>query len=198
MAKATRLEAVNTIISNIGQAPVTTLESGNPLVETAELILEEVNRSVQAEGWVFNTEQDYPFTPDPVTKYIGIPSNVLSLDTKPTAQESVVIRSGRLYNRYDHTYQFTGEQRLDVVWLIDFEDLPEAFKNYITIRAANVFAGRSVGSVEAVRFGEREEILARSAALEYDTQQGDYSIFMDRNDRNLYQGYRPVYSVHRY
>lgn len=198
MAKATRLEAVNTIISNIGQAPVTTLESGNPLVETAELILEEVNRSVQAEGWVFNTEQDYPFTPDPATKYIAIPSNVLSLDTKPHAQESVVIRSGKLYNRYDHTYQFEGVQQLDVVWLIDFEDLPEAFKNYITIRAANVFAGRSVGSVEAVRFGEREEILARSAALEYDTQQGDYSIFMDRDNRNLYQGYRPVYSAYRY
>lgn len=198
MAKATRLEAVNTIISNIGQAPVTTLESGNPLVETAELILEEVNRSVQAEGWVFNSEQNYPFTPDPITKFITIPSNVLSLDTKPHAQESVVIRSGKLYNRYDHTYQFDGEQELDVVWLIDFEDLPEAFKNYITIRAANVFAGRSVGSVEAVRFGEREEILARSAALEYDTQQGDYSIFMDRDNRNLYQGYRPVYSAYRY
>ena len=64
IAKATKLAAVNTIISNIGQAPVTTLETGNPLVEMAEQILNEISRSVQSEGWVFNTEFHYPFGRD--------------------------------------------------------------------------------------------------------------------------------------
>ena len=40
--------------------------------------------------------------------------------------------------------------------------MPEAFREYATIRAANVFAGRSVGSQEAVAFGQREEVLARA------------------------------------
>ena len=88
-----------------------------------------------------------------------------------------MIRGGKLYDRVAHSYTFSGQQELDVTWLFDFEELPEAFKNYITIRAANVFAGRSVGSQEAVTFGQREETVARATLLEYDTQQGDYTIF---------------------
>lgn len=196
--KATKLQAVNTIISNIGQAPVTTLETGNPLVEMAEQILDEISRSVQAEGWVFNTEYNFPFIPDPTTKTITVPDNVLSIDTKPTSGDPIVIRSGQIYNRRTHSFLFEKNVELDVVWLLGFLDLPEAIKNYITIRAANVFAGRSVGSVEAVRFGEREEILARAAALEYDTQQGDYSIFADQDGIATERTFRPLSSILRY
>ena len=74
---------------------------------------------------------------------------------------------------------------VDVTWVFDFEDIPEAIKNYITIRAANVFAGRAVGSAEAVKFGQQEEVLARAGALEYETQQGDYNIFGNTR-RRLY------------
>ena len=197
--KATRLAAVNTIISNIGQAPVTALDTGNPLVEMAEQILDEVTRATLAEGWEHNTERDYPFTPD-ATGVINIPLNVLTLDDRPGCGTQTVIRDGKLYDRIAHSYVFKGQQRLDVTWLFDFEDLPEAFKNYITIRAANVFAGRSVGSQEAVTFGQREETVARATLLEYDTQQGNYTIFSDRKGGDAYQqiAARPFQIVYRY
>lgn len=196
--KASRLQAVNTIISNIGQSPVTSLESGNPLVEMAEQILDEVTRTVQAEGWSFNIERHYPFAPDP-DGYITIPDNVLGLDTATYAEADVVIRDGRLYDKYNHTYIFSEAQELDVVWLFDFMDMPEVFKSYVTIRAANVFAGRSVASVEAVRFGEREEILARAAVMEHECQQADYSFFGDSVGRGYYNSlaYRPLNAVWR-
>ena len=197
LAKATKLNAVNTIISNVGQSPVTTLESGNPLVETAEQILDEVTRSVQADGWVFNSEFHYTFAPD-ANNEIVIPTNVLQLDTSNHYEDRAVIRSGKLYNKTDHSYTWKEKVDLDVVWLFEFEDLPEAFKNYVAIRAANVFAGRTVGSKEAVRFGEREELLARAAAIEYDTSQGDYSIFADRNDNQTYVSYLPYNAVGRW
>ena len=133
--KATKLQAVNTIISNIGQAPVTNLESGNPLVEMAEQILDEITIAVLAEGWQFNTERGYPFTPDS-NNQIVIPDNVLQLDTNPGDGTQTVIRNGKLYDRVKHTYTFDKQQELDVQWLFEFEHLPEAFKNYITIRAA--------------------------------------------------------------
>ena len=191
--KATKLQAVNTIISNIGQAPVTNLESGNPLVEMAEQILDEITIAVLAEGWEYNTERGYPFTPNSSNEIV-IPDNVLQLDTKPGDGTQTVIRNGKLYDRVKHTYTFDGQQKLDVQWLFDFEDLPEAFKNYITIRAANVFAGRSVGSQEAVSFGQREETIARATLLEYDTQQGNYTIFADGDGDDTYQksAHRPI------
>ena len=202
ISKATKLNAVNTIISNIGQAPVTTLETGNPLVETAEQILDEVTRTVQADGWVFNTEYHWPATRN-ANKEIDIPTNVLQFDTSKhisgdASNDRVVIRSGKLYNKTTHKYTFDKDLDLDVVWLFDFEDLPEAFKQYITIRAANLFAGRTVGSTEAVRFGEREELLARPAAIEYDTSQGDYNIFDDYDGKQGYKSYLPINVATRY
>ena len=62
--KLTKLAAVNQILSNIGQAPLTSLNTSNPLSSLAEGMIDEVSNKVQSEGWVFNTEQDYPFTPD--------------------------------------------------------------------------------------------------------------------------------------
>ena len=197
VTKANKLAAVNTIISNIGQAPVTTLETGNPLVEMAEQILDEISRSVQSEGWVFNTEYHYPFGRDG-NNHIKIPENVLALDTARTSTKRASIRQNKLYDKVNHTYVWDDDMELDVIWLFSFEELPEAFKNYITIRSANVFAGRSIGSTEAVKFGEREEIFARASALEHDTQQGDYTIFADKDNQQSYQSYLPYNAIRRH
>ena len=181
-SKTTKLTAVNRILSNIGQSPVTVLDSGNPLVEMAELVLEEVTSAVQSEGWIYNIEYDYPFTPDAKGEIV-IPEDVISLDSpaRSTNQCFLIIRNGKLYDKANHSFVFDGTQKLDVTWLFDFEEIPEAFREYITIRAANVFAGRAVGSQEAVAFGQREEVIARATAIEYDTQQGDYNIFQNEN-----------------
>ena len=196
-SKTTKLAAVNRILSNVGQSPVTVLDSGNPLVEMAELILDEVTSAIQSEGWVFNTEYGYPFIPNSSGE-IAIPDDVLALDCKATADSFLVQRRGKLYDKAAHSYQFDGKQELDVVWLVDFMDMPEAFREYATIRAANVFAGRSVGSQEAVSFGQREEVMARATCIEYDTQQGDYNMVAQNKDGyTTYQTYRPSYSSMR-
>ena len=80
--KLTKLGAVNIVLSNIGMAPVSTIDNDNPMVSMASNIIDEVSLSLQSEGWVFNTEKGYPFTPDP-NNHIVIPANVLSLDTQP-------------------------------------------------------------------------------------------------------------------
>lgn len=199
MSSVSKLSAVNAVISNIGQAPVNSLESGNPMVELAEQIVDNISHVVQSEGWSFNTEDHYPFEPDN-NGQILIPSNVLSIDTEPSAEETVVVRNGKLYDKYNHTYTFEGTQALSVVWLFDFEDLPEVFKNYITVRAANVFAGRALGQDGSARYGEREEVLARASCMEYECNQGDHNFFRDSSGRNLYLGvsYRPYGAVRRY
>ena len=49
-----------------------------------------------------------------------------------------------------------------------------------------------MGSQEAVRFGQAEELQARAGALEYDTQQGDYSIFNTNDGYTQYNSYNPI------
>lgn len=194
--KLTKLQAVNIILSNVGQAPITTLDTQNPMVKLAEGILDEVNNAVQSEGWQFNTEQDYPLTPDNSSE-IGIPVNVLRFDQVPWADTDVTVRNGKLYDKLSHSYVFTDTLYLDVVWYFDFVDLPEVFKQYIAIRAANLFAGRAVGSVEVVKYSEREEANARASCIEFETQQGDFNVFNDVSGQTQFRTYLPNAAVRR-
>lgn len=198
LTKTTKLQAVNIILSNIGQAPVTTLDSVNPMVATAENILDEVSRSVQGEGWSFNTERGYP-VPVQADGKVPVPANVLSFDCDFNSSKIVISRNGYLYDKLAHTDKFTEKSlSLDVVWLFGWDDLPEAARSYISIRAANVFAGRVVGSSEAVRFGDKQEQLARAELLEHETQQGDYSMFMGPDGNNPIRTYTPIQVISRY
>lgn len=54
--RTTELEAVNTILSTIGEAPLNTLTGSLPVDGTiAKNVLSEVAREVQSQGWHFNT-----------------------------------------------------------------------------------------------------------------------------------------------
>jgi len=74
----TQLQAINQMLTGIGQAPVVSLDIANPEIATAIAILDSVNREVQGEGWHFNTETKFPFTPD-ANDEIVVPDNVLQL-----------------------------------------------------------------------------------------------------------------------
>jgi hypothetical protein len=166
------------------------------MVVMAANVLDEVTNSVQSEGWTYNTERDYPFTPD-TSKKINIPKNILQIDTPRTSRLDVVIREGKLYDKREHTYNFDDKVEATVIWLVEFDDMPEAFKQYVTMRAANLYAGRAVGSSEAVKFGEREEAQARAAMLEYETEQGDYSFLGTEDNLNI-PAYRPFDAAYRF
>ena len=173
-------------------------------MQLAEGILEEVNHAVQQEGWVFNTERGYPFQPDE-NDFIKIPLNVLQMDVSPYQWElDVIMRTDptdghkKLYDKREHTYKFTNQVSADVVWEFPYDDLPPAFQNYITIRAANLFAARAVGSTEVVKYSQQEEVIARASIMEYECNQGDFTFFSDRDGKTRKVGYRPIQAVYRY
>ena len=79
-AVSTELDAVNQILSSVGQAPVTTLDLQNPEVAIAVNTLREQSKQVQLEGWSFNTEHHYKMERSSDLNEIAYPSNVLALD----------------------------------------------------------------------------------------------------------------------
>ena len=59
--RTTELEAVNTILSTIGEAPINSLTGTLPVdATTAKNILSEINREVQSAGWKWNTHYKVP------------------------------------------------------------------------------------------------------------------------------------------
>jgi hypothetical protein len=194
----TELSAINSILAAIGQAPIPTLNYENPEVHLIYNLLQESNRDVQSEGWVFNTERDYPLLPA-ADGCIYIPDNILEMDKTGNAvvrDTNVVKRGGKLYDKLNHTYKFSGEQRLDITWLFPFEDIPTVFQRYITYRASSRAATQIVTNSELTKLLSQQEALSRSACMEYECNQGDYTMF-GTPEYSAYSPYKPYRALFR-
>lgn len=180
LTPTTELEAINTMLSTIGEAPVNTVED-NGIVDAviARQILRATSREVQARGWHFNTDKNYPLFPDENGELL-LPVTTLRCDTVGDSQSlDVVVRGHRLYDRRNHTYQFTKDIRVDLVILLSFEDLPEAARNYITVRSSRIFQERLVGSESLSKFNTQDELRAKVVLEDYEAETADYSMLTD-------------------
>ena len=203
---STEIDAVNSILMSVGESPVNTLTVQSPEVAIAQKTLRQVCREIQAEGWSYNTENEYPIDLDTNNQCI-VPNNVLQIDLniyQHGKDYNVVKRSDngvqKIYDKKNHSFTFENCTKLyfDIVWMFKFEDLPQAFKDYVTAKATRVAAVRMVSSTEAAKLLEADEAYARALALEYDTRQGDHNIFNDfqyQQDANTV--YRPFKVLRR-
>ena len=200
---AQELPAVNEILASVGQAPVTTLDQTNPDVAIAYDTLLNVSREVQAEGWIFNTEEFYELTPN-TDGEIVIANNILQIDlhAEKDNQYEAIRRNGKLYEKINHTYDWTtltGWEKVacDIVWLFDWVDLPRPFQDYITARAAAIVSTRIVGDPGQYQVLAQKEMYNRAQALEYECNQGDYTIFGHQRGKKPYDSYKPYQALYR-
>jgi hypothetical protein len=179
LTPTSELEAINTILSVIGESPISSLSDISSVADavTAKSILSEVSRQVQTKGWHFNTEKDFELSPDTFSKEIVIPSNALRVDAMGDDREvDAVQRGSKLYDRVNHTFQFTKSIKCDLVVLLPFDELPQAARHYITIKAARIFQSRTVGSEALYQFTAVDE---KDALLDLKRNEGitgDYNI----------------------
>jgi len=197
----TQLQAINKMLTGIGQSPIVTLDTANPEVASALILLDSVTTEIQGEGWHFNTEVGYPFLADN-TGVINVPSNILSLSDNKTEnyqRYQTVIRDGKLYDKINHTFNFGVGTRVpcDVVWKFDFEDLPQVFQDYIVARATRQFAGRYLGSTEMVQYTAQDESILRANCITYDTNTSGVNIFGYENGQLSYVPYAPYRVIQR-
>lgn len=174
----TVLEAVNQIIATIGEPPVNTIEDSGVMDAVMALqALSSVNRSVQAKGWHWNTEDNFPLTAAYPSGEVYVPSNTLRADASGEwADRDFVLRGSRLYDRENHTYEIGETVTVNVVLLLDFEELPEAARNYITIKAARRFNEGQIGSQLLSSFTEKDELDALITLQEEEADTADLNI----------------------
>jgi hypothetical protein len=181
MALTTKLEAVNIIISVIGEAPVNTITGVSLPVTAIQAIstLDETSKAVQSEGWHCNTEHEYELTPDSVTSKITLPQNTLKFDLDPLlyTDSDPVQRGLKLYDRKNHTEIWTKSVKGSITFELEFAHLPEQLRHYITVKSARVFANRFIGTREIEGFTLREEVEAKARAIDSDSENADRTIF---------------------
>jgi len=199
---AQELPAINQILSSCGQAPVTTLDQTNPDVAIAYDTLLQISREIQAEGWTFNKEYHYEMTPD-TDDEIKIPNNIIQIKLTENAanqDRDGVRRSGKLYDRQYHTYKWTYASPIicDIVWEFDWVDLPQPIQDFITARASVLVSQRIVGDNTQYKQLQQQEAYSRALALEYETQQGQFTFFgHPQGQQNYYNSYQPYQALQR-
>jgi len=177
----TELEAVNKMLSSIGQAPVNTLNvSGIGDVNKALQQLREVTRDVETVGWSWNTDEDWQLTPD-ASGIIALPQGALDVD--PTdASRNVVIRKHpggylALWDLDGQTWEFATPLFVRIIWGFPFDELPSAARVYIATAAARRFQAQVVSSKVLDSFNEEDEERAWLLLQRRERAQRDTNLF---------------------
>jgi hypothetical protein len=139
--------AVNVLLSSIGESPVGSVDVTEAVdVAKAVASISEISNAVQSEGWHWNREYSMALSPD-TDGIIALPAGCLSImvayyTPSGAAQYKVTERARKLYDPVAHTYVFTAPVTVDMIVLLEWEEMPEYARRFITIRAAQLFQGR--------------------------------------------------------
>ena len=176
----TQLEAVNIMLSAIGEAAVSALPATARAAVVATSVLEEVQKEVLTEGWHFNTETKVALVPDGGTGLVTVSTDIISVDDSAgyeSTQRDLTLRGSTLYNRVGNTSVFAGTLTVDITRLLAFTSIPQACRNYIVKKASRVFYDRMNDGDGRNTALIRDEMEARRRALADDTRGADYNIF---------------------
>jgi len=173
----TELEGVNIALQTIGEMTLTTATNIADVYEasTALEILTETRRSVLTEGLNCNTDDEWELTADALG-YVAIPTNMLRLESNTN---NYIMKDNKLYNKEDHTFLFDPLEtyKVDVVWDLDFDNIPHTIAYYIAIKAARLTYQRLIGSTDIIRVLMDDEQKAKEKMIEHDNETRNYNIF---------------------
>ena len=194
VAATTELECINIMLAAIGEAPINSLIGTLPVdARIAKSTLTEVNKSVQSEGWSFNTEIDVTLTRDGSDK-INLPINVLRVDANIHQHPTIdpIQRGTKLYDRQNNKFTFDEDLICTIVYFREFDEIPEPARRYMTIKAARVFVDRLVGDQGLRTYTEQDEIRARAILMETDYANADHNLLRgDPSLTNIFDTYNP-------
>ena len=179
LLKTTELEAVNTMLSAIGEAPVSSLENTElEDVAVAKNILNETIVDVQTTGYNFNTEYNFKINPD-TSGNINVPNNAVYCDVSnrgTTSDKDLVLRGERLYDRENQTFTFTDAVYVDLILILPWDDLPQPARRYCTVKAARRYQNRVFGSDTLNGFTKVDENEALVVMEQADSRSEDANV----------------------
>ena len=169
-----KLQAVNTLLSIVGEAPVNSLTP--PLTgdtALADRTIDEISTEIQAEGWSWN-KRIYKQIPLDANGHSTLSSATLGVRFNPISYPSqrFVLRGTKLYDRVTSDYDLrdslgvamtggTSDMMAEVVEELAWDEVPETGKRYIIIRAGRIFANRLItsSSIESYTADDEENAL---------------------------------------
>ena len=82
LARTSELEGVNKVLGMLGEAPVSSLQNASGIAKQAHDALTNTSRSLQTEGWSFNTDYEATLSRN-TSKEIQVGNNVTRVVVDP-------------------------------------------------------------------------------------------------------------------
>ena len=194
------LEAVNRVLRMMGEAPVNSLEGQFGLARQAHDSLKETSRTVQAEGWSFNTDYERTLTRTAGTNEIELSSDIsrVKIDPYEYPDNEVVQRGLKLYDRRKNTSVFEEDLTADVTYILGWTDLPEHARQYIMVKAGRQLQDQILGSADLAQINLTMEAEAKALFMEEENNAGDHNMIRGNpNHTGVFQTYQPSRTVLR-
>lgn len=192
----TKLDAVNYGLNAVSLNPVASIENTNnrAALKIRDLIDQE-SRTLQAEGWSWNTVYAQTFSPNTDGR-IEMPANIYKIDTPDRTVPGATIyctnyrltfrkeiTNGPLYlfNADLGTFEFDAPVTLKVTTFLEFDSLPQAARDLVAAKAAELYNSASlndrlIDSVQQRKIANARTILEHSE----DDFEGGHNL-LDRN-----------------
>lgn len=169
------LDAVNMLLEAVKLASVHSLlpEHMDEAAGEAVRTLGWASREVQLKGWHFNTLPDVTLQPNVSGEIVIPPTFTLILPNGYTpASVSFTKRGNRMFDLRNNSYTWDRSLRVKVVETLEFADLPEPFRWFVTARAGRRFCLPRSPESPTFRFTEEIVKLAEMDAQDYDSREG--------------------------
>lgn len=200
MARTSFLEAVNRVLQMMGEAPVNSLNGQYGLALQAQDSLNDVSRKLQSEGWSFNTDREKLLQRNASTNEIAVGPNISRVVIDPYRYPAldIVQRGDKLYDRYNNTYVFDQDLYVDMTIILEWEELPEHARQYITIKAGRQLQEAILGSADLTKINLTAEMEARALFLDEETVVNDHSMLRGNpNHSGVTMAYMPNRALRR-
>ena len=183
----------------LGEAPVSSLQNASGIAKQAHDALTNTSRSLQTEGWSFNTDYEATLSRN-TSKEIQVGNNVTRVVVDPYEYPDydIVQRGSKLYDRRNKTYKFDEDLVADVTYLFDWLELPEHARQYIQIRAGRQLQDQIIGASDLTKINLTAEQEARSLFVEEETTKTEHNMLRGNpNHTGVFQTYQPSRAVIR-
>ena len=177
--RTTLLEAVNVCLENIGEQPIDNLENEQIQdARVAQRTILEVHKEGQTKGWSWNSEYNYPFERDTKDGVIKVPESVVGFSVSRYSYNGrYQLRGVRVYDLLKRTFLVEQDSlEADVIFLLPWDSVPEAFNRWATIRGARIFSDRTLGSDALFKYTSKDEADAQAELERIELEQEQSNI----------------------
>jgi hypothetical protein len=173
----TKLQAINEILTSVGETPALTLVTGAADTTAAETVLDAETRKVLAKGWHFNTDEDFEIVPD-VNGRLAVPADALAIDNtaETRGQYDLVERAGFLYDKTTHSNVISKAVKCRIVRDVAFTDIPFHIQRIIVAQATRKYQQSYIGSAALDTAATNELVQAVGASEDTEADVDDYNI----------------------